>query len=199
MSARRSKSAIKSFRSPIDTAVNWFSQTKNFVNKIWNFYRWELFVIVSILVLIFCYFFTHQDEYRGISYGADQSIVKKRKRVPKKHETECRRIIESVLKVPFTSVRPDFLKNPKTGKNLELDMYNPSLKLALEYQGVQHRKYTPFFHKSYSDFMGQVERDNYKKKRCMDEGIDLICVPDNIKYENLGEYITGELRRLRRI
>lgn len=165
--------------------------------KIWTYYRWELFVVVSILVLIVCYFFTHQDEYKGLQYDSTQ--VKKRKRVPKKYETECRRIVESIFNTPFSSIRPSFLKNPKTGKNLELDMYSPHLKLAIEYQGVQHRRYTPFFHRAYSDYLDQVERDTYKKKRCEEEGIDLICVPDTIKYENLREYITKELKRLKKI
>lgn len=168
------------------------------LKKIWVSYRWEIAVIVSIIVFVACYLFSHQDKYNGIQYDLSK-IQKKGKRVPKKHETECRRIVEDIFKIPFSAVRPNFLKNPKTGKNLELDMYNHNIKLAVEYQGAQHRTYTPFFHKSYGDFLGQVERDNYKKRRCSEEGIDLICVPDTIPYQELGQYITGELRRLKRI
>jgi len=36
--------------------------------------------------------------------------------------------------------RPDFLKNPKTGKNLEIDFYIPILKIGFEYQGGVHFK-----------------------------------------------------------
>lgn len=174
------------------------------MKNIWKFYRWELFVILSVIALILCYFFTHQEEYKGFTGLNDTSQDplkkgKKGKRVPKKHETECRRIVEDIFKTPFSSVRPNFLKNPKTGKNLELDMYSPPHKLAIEYQGAQHRTYTPFFHESYTDFLDQVERDNYKKQRCIEEGIDLICVPDNIKFEDLRTYIIKELQRLRRI
>ena len=189
-----SKSFRKSYyiNSPIiNNSIDW-------ITNIWKYYRWELFVIISILILIICYFFTHQDEYKGLHYDLSR-IQKRGKRVPKKHEIECRRIIENIFKVPFSSIRPNFLKNPKTGKNLELDMYNQNLRLAIEYQGAQHRTYTPFFHKSYSDYLDQVERDNYKKKRCMEEGIDLICVPDTVRYEDLGNYIIGELKRLKRI
>jgi hypothetical protein len=35
----------------------------------------------------------------------------------------------------FKSVRPGWLENPLTGRNLELDCYNEYLKLALEYNG----------------------------------------------------------------
>ena len=39
------KSAVKSVgKSPITDSWNW-------INKIWKFYRWELFVVVSILVV----------------------------------------------------------------------------------------------------------------------------------------------------
>lgn len=34
--------------------------------------------------------------------------------------------------------RPDFLKNPKTGKNLEIDIYCEEKKFGFEYQGAHH-------------------------------------------------------------
>lgn len=36
------------------------------------------------------------------------------------------------------NIRPDWLKNNKSGKNQELDIYIPSLKIAIEYQGRHH-------------------------------------------------------------
>jgi len=39
--------------------------------------------------------------------------------------------------------RPDWLKNPKTGRNLEIDIWIPSLKVGIEYDGVwRHSKET---------------------------------------------------------
>lgn len=121
------------------------------------------------------------------------NLSKKRKTIPKKHETRCRVIMENIFKVPFVSVRPDFLKYPKTGKNLELDVFNQDLMLALEYDGIHHRKYTEFFHKSEQDFIEQQERDKYKEEKCRELGITLIRVPDTVKYEELEKYIKNEL------
>jgi hypothetical protein len=185
---------------------NYIKKLSHVITRIWKNNRWELFVCISILVFIISYFFNiNKTKYDGlkcdISVLKKNSIVNKKKsRFPKKkNETECRRIMEKLFRVPFSSIRPDFLKNPKTNRNLELDMFNKDLYLAVEYQGAQHRTYTPFFHRTYKDYTDQVSRDEYKKKRCIEEGIDLICVPDSVPFNNLGNYIKDELRKLKRI
>jgi hypothetical protein len=123
------------------------------------------------------------------------SLFKKNKPIPKKHESRCRFIFETLFQAPFTSIRPDFLRY-KTGKNLELDGYNDELKLAFEYQGVQHRKYTPMFHKSYRDFVKQQERDQFKKEKCHELGIRLIEIPDTILFDDLETYIRQQVKDL---
>ena len=72
-------------------------------------------------------------------------------------------------------------------------MFNQELMLALEYDGVHHRKYTEFFHKSEQDFIEQKNRDHFKEERCKELGITLIRVPDTVKYDDLEEYIKNEL------
>lgn len=47
----------------------------------------------------------------------------------------CKRLIEALTGREFHSVRPSWLRNPLTGKNLELDAYNEDLGIALEYNG----------------------------------------------------------------
>ena len=46
----------------------------------------------------------------------------------------------------FIKIRPDWIKN-KEGYNLELDFYCEYLKLAFEYQGIQHEQYHEFYHR----------------------------------------------------
>lgn len=120
----------------------------------------------------------------------------KRKVILKKHESRCRNILEQIFQSPFTSIRPDFLRYPKTGKNLELDGYNPDYQVAFEYQGVQHRKYCPgMFHETYDDFVQQQNRDAFKKKRCIEEGIHVFYIPDTVPYEKLEAFLVKEVEQ----
>jgi hypothetical protein len=109
-----------------------------------------------------------------------------------KGERQCRHVLETMFKKPFAKHRPDFLRNI-TGNNLELDCYNEDLKLAVEYNGIQHEKYTPYFHKNKEAFLNQRYRDELKRRMCKDKGIHLIEVPSTIKLDQIEHYITKEL------
>ena len=113
-----------------------------------------------------------------------------------KGETECRHILEQTFKKRFNKIRPNFLKNPVTKNfNLELDCYNDDLKLALEYNGAQHYKYTPYFHKNKESFLNQQYRDELKRRMCEDNGITLIEVPYTVKNDQLEPYIMKKLSK----
>jgi hypothetical protein len=92
-------------------------------------------------------------------------------------EKLTREIFERIMGCDFSSIRPHFLKNPKTGYNLELDGYNENLKLAFEYNGIQHYKFHKPFHKNEDNFKKRREHDEFKYKRCIEMGITLICIP----------------------
>jgi len=63
--------------------------------------------------------------------------------------------------------RPDWLKNPKTGYNLELDIYYASLKFAIEVDGFTHK---------IDNY--QKEKDRYKDMVCNLRGVYLYRVSD---------------------
>lgn len=113
-----------------------------------------------------------------------------------KFEERCRDILQSIYNRRFPSCRPDFLKSPVTKKNLEIDCYNEGLKLGLEYDGVQHAKYTPYFHRDDKwKFIYQVKKDDWKNMRCAEKGITLIRVPHYVPYDKLEQYIRKKLIR----
>lgn len=114
-------------------------------------------------------------------------------------EQICRSHLEKRLGTKFTKQRPDFLKNPITNTNLELDCFSEQLKLALEYNGKQHYEFVSKFHKSSTDFHNQKYRDSIKKQLCYKNGIDLIEVPYTISHYEIPLYIDRALEKLGRI
>lgn len=111
-----------------------------------------------------------------------------------KGEIECRKVMEKIFNAPFPKDRPNILRNPVTENfNMELDCYNSELKIACEYNGIQHYKFTPFFHKSKEAFYNQKYRDELKRRICKENGIFLIEVPYAIKIENIETFIKDRL------
>lgn len=119
-----------------------------------------------------------------------------------KSEEKCREIFEKIYNAKFPSVRPNWLQNPVTGHNLELDGYceyipTPMGKgLAFEYDGEQHSKFNPHFHRSGSaEFEYQVKKDLWKDRVCEQNSVMLIRIPHYIAYEELEEYIVNKLKK----
>lgn len=114
-----------------------------------------------------------------------------------KPERRCREILQSLFGKPFNKYRPDVLRNPVTKDyNLEIDCYNPEMRLGLEYNGKQHYVYTPYFHKTRDAFENQKYRDEIKRRLCKEMGITLIEVPYTVKYKDLEKYIIKKLRSI---
>lgn len=114
-----------------------------------------------------------------------------------KGEAECRRVLEKIFNRSFPNVRPNFMKNSVTGENLELDMYNPELNLACEYNGIQHYKFNKWMHKnSSSNFQNQQYRDMIKRSLCKQNNINLIEVPYTVKLEDIETFIINRLKKL---
>lgn len=121
-----------------------------------------------------------------------------KKRPPResKGELECKRVLEKIFNKPFNKYRPNFLNNPVTGGdfNLELDCYNDEIGLAVEYSGKQHYEYIPFFHKNKEAFYNQKYRDELKRRMCKDNNIILIEVPYTVKIEDIETFILKRLK-----
>lgn len=145
-------------------------------------------------------FYYHLDNKKYLDLSRDKSNYHKpRSRTTKyttnsKGEIQCKHALENIFKKPFKKVRPNFMFNDITGSNLELDLYNPELKLCVEYSGRQHYQYVPFFHRNgKQDFYNQKYRDKIKKELCHKNGITLIVVPYTVKLHNIEKFIIKEL------
>ena len=113
-------------------------------------------------------------------------------------EKLCKKILEKDLfpGKKFETYRPNFLRREKTGKNLEIDLYNPGLKLGVEFNGSQHYIMTPQFHKSGEGFKSSLIRDELKKKRCKRLGITLIVIPFTINtYHEIKDFLVISLKK----
>lgn len=112
-----------------------------------------------------------------------------------KGERKVKEILDTLyVNSKFTKVRPNWLKNPKTNRNLELDFFNEELKIAIEYNGEQHYTYKPFFHRSETDFQEQVYRDKLKKRLCMEHGVILVVIPFTVRLEDMEKFIRDEIK-----
>jgi hypothetical protein len=72
------------------------------------------------------------------------------------------------------NLRPDWLRNPKTGRRLEIDRYYPDLKLGIELDGIQHGRFVKGMHKSYQAAIDGQARDMAKIEQCKAQGVRLI-------------------------
>lgn len=168
------------------------------MNKIF----WLILLIFLIIVILFArrgnyemkpvsdddirYLFNSEDM---IEYDLDKPDTTER---TKGEKITCD-IMKELFGVPFPRKRPNFLKNPSTGRNLELDCYNDDLKLAVEYNGPTHYKYPNFTGQTKAQFLSQLQRDKFKIKRCEEVGVHLIIVPYTIPYNKIKEYIIKKL------
>ena len=128
-----------------------------------------------------------------LTFGSDYPFIEKKYPVAGYHFSEqgrkfgsnsekitCKVFEQFLGRRVQINIRPNFLKNPKTGRNLELDMFDPITKIAIEYNGEQHYHFVPKFNSNKQDVESQKERDILKRKLCEENGIILITVPYTI-------------------
>lgn len=173
--------------------------------------QYGIYVVILIFLIFFCaILYVHFSNPELFEEGLNEiyaddtplllssrklEIPSSRKKSESKGERVCKEAAEKIFKLPFNKIRPDFLKNDKTGRNMEIDVYNDELKLGIEYNGIQHYKYNPYHHKNgEKDFEEQVYRDKLKEKKCADNGIRLIIVPYLVKHNDIEQYIRVKAR-----
>lgn len=197
--------------------MGWIADCKSY----WNDYGWHILIVLIVLTFLILflinYFSEHQQSGTSVSWDDIYDHILwvlfrpidtprlpqgRRQITPcqggtSKGEQLCKTFAEFYFQKPFEKTRPDFLKNPVTGENLELDLYNAELKIAIEYNGSQHYNYNSFMHKNSRDkFQNQQYRDLIKKDLCDKQGITLIIVPYTVPHDSISSFLFGELRRM---
>jgi len=94
-------------------------------------------------------------------------------------ENLSRNIFENLFRFKFPKCRPEWLNK------LELDGFCEELKIAFEYNGIQHYKViSSFHHDSIEKFQQRQEHDALKKQICRERGIKLCIIPYTVDCYN---------------
>jgi len=89
--------------------------------------------------------------------------------------------------------RPNWLKGDKNA-NLEIDIFLPEFKLAIECQGLQHYKFIEHFHGTLDGFKYQQARDALKRTLIKQQGLWLIEVRSEDDFEKITTYLKSSKR-----
>ena len=108
-------------------------------------------------------------------------------------ERICRALLEHMTGVRFPKQRPKWLKNER-GRQMELDGYVLSLRLAFEYQGPQHYSPRAFFHANAEAFQQRQRDDERKRRLCREHGVTLFEIPYLIPHNELQKHLASLLR-----
>lgn len=105
---------------------------------------------------------------------AAMTNLKKLHKGPSKGELVIADILTKA-KIPFETEKS--FDDEKRVQFYRFDFYIPSINSCIEFQGIQHMEFSPFFYKNRSDFLKAQERDRIKISYCLSHGIKLYCIP----------------------
>ena len=98
------------------------------------------------------------------------------------------KVIYQILNQKYDDVKTeyswDWLKNDRTNRSMYVDFYIPSINTVIEYDGEQHYKYCPYFHRTLEQFENQVYRDKLKDMLLKEHNIRIIRIKYNDKITN---------------
>jgi hypothetical protein len=109
-------------------------------------------------------------------------------------------LVRATLQEAFPNHKFIRTRKPEWLCGLELDGYNEELKLAFEYNGIQHYNNVDYHHGSVEKLEKQKENDMLKAEYCRMQEVHLMVVPYTVKFKNIRsfvrEYITTKLPNL---
>lgn len=134
----------------------------------------------------------------GHEWKATPNNIKNGKWCPKcsqsRSERICRKFFEEIFEEKFPQTKFKWLKNSE-GNLMHLDGFNSKLRLAFEYNGIQHYKFKKNWFKTKTEFEKRKLDDKTKKNLCSAHKITLIEIPYTIKFDHLENYIFRAAKR----
>jgi hypothetical protein len=107
-----------------------------------------------------------------------------------KSEEITRTYFEEIFDSKFKKVRPKWLRNSR-GRQMELDGYSSDLKIAFEYQGIQHFKEFGLYN---TNLEQRIIDDERKLQLCQEHGISLFYLTFKDSYEDFPDLIKGQAK-----
>ena len=123
-------------------------------------------------------------------------------RLTSKLEEAVQAALQEMFGVRFTKVRPTWLRNPASGRALELDLFAEvpfpgaePRRVAVEVDEAHHFCYPNGRHKSIEEFELQKFRDAIKTSLCRQNEVLLIRVPFTVARKDVDVFLRNELRK----
>jgi len=163
--------------------------------NILNLFNWTTWLLITLcIIFVFWLIWGGKQEYEfigvqplstpklfpttAVNTYVPKTVQNTTRELSNKGEDIVADALEDILNSPVSrNIRPNFLRNPETGKNMEIDCFNEEYAVAVEYNGVQHYKFPSVFYKTEKEFNDQIYRDKLKMKLCDENNIYLIVVP----------------------
>ena len=122
-------------------------------------------------------------------------VVPGKQRVSKnKGEEQVRAEMQALFGVVFHTEYMENVRNPKTGRKLEADIINHTLRIWCERHGEQHYpEGVGNFGMTAEDIKERMWLDNYKKQRAEELGYCFIVVKYNVRQDDIRDCIISQL------
>lgn len=135
------------------------------------------------------------DDESSSSNLSKDDFIEEKTHTTSKVEELTRKILEK--KYPgykFPPVKCKKIRFPESNRKISIDCFNYDLKICVEYQGVQHYEYTPYFHgDDIGKFHQQVKRDKFKKSS-LEKHFTYVAIPHTCKNETqIKSYLDSKL------
>lgn len=147
----------------------------------------ELLLFIIILTYVVWLRICDKSYIGGASKTKFKDLIKHPR---SKSEALAIKILTTITGHEFPTAYPDWCVD--NGVPMELDGYNKTIGVALEFSGPQHYKWFPQ-NESYQEYFKRIRRDKLKEKLCETNGICLIILEISLNKNHWSNYLKSRL------